>query len=184
MIQNKTDLKYYLEQDKIALKICDSSIKDRVRLIVYPNHIYIYQKTLRKYEYLLNSTNINFRFLKLFLVRRKFNKLSEKLNFMVSPNCCKEGLRLVHPGGIIINPNARIGKYCTIRPFTVIGNKRTNADDLVPQIGDNVEIGCNVSIIGKIVIGNNVKIGGGSVVVKDVPSNCVCVGNPSKIILN
>ena len=37
-------------------------------------------------------------------------------------------------------------------------------------------------MLGKISIGNNVKIGAGSVVVKDIPDNCVAVGNPAKIV--
>lgn len=49
-------------------------------------------------------------------------------------------------------------------------------------IGNNVSIGCNVCIIGSIRIGNNVKIGAGSVVIKDVPDNCVIAGNPAKVI--
>ena len=51
-----------------------------------------------------------------------------------------------------------------------------------PIIGDNVSLGCNVTIIGNIKIGNNVTIGAGSVVVKDIPDNAVVVGNPSRII--
>ena len=42
--------------------------------------------------------------------------------------------------------------------------------------------GCHVIIIGDITIGNNVTIGAGAVVVKDVPDNAVVVGNPARII--
>lgn len=51
-----------------------------------------------------------------------------------------------------------------------------------PVIGDNVFIGANALVIGKVVVGNNVCIGAGSVVVKDVPDNAVVVGNPARII--
>ena len=50
------------------------------------------------------------------------------------------------------------------------------------MIGDQVTVGANVIIIGKITIGNNVVIGAGAVVVKDVPDNCVIAGNPAKVI--
>lgn len=43
-------------------------------------------------------------------------------------------------------------------------------------------VGANVCIIGKIRIGNNVIIGAGAVVTKDVPDNSVVVGNPMRII--
>ena len=50
------------------------------------------------------------------------------------------------------------------------------------MIGDNVSLGANVIIIGPVHVGNNVTIGAGSVVVKDIPGNCVAVGNPCKPI--
>lgn len=43
-------------------------------------------------------------------------------------------------------------------------------------------LGANICIIGDIRIGNNVTVGAGTVVVKDVPDNCVVVGNPARII--
>lgn len=49
-------------------------------------------------------------------------------------------------------------------------------------IGDNVWICGNVTIIPGVTIGNNVTIGAGSVVVKDIPSDCVAAGNPCRII--
>ncbi len=49
-------------------------------------------------------------------------------------------------------------------------------------IGDNVSLGANVTVIGNVHIGNNVIVGAGSVVIKDVPDNCVVAGNPAKII--
>ena len=42
--------------------------------------------------------------------------------------------------------------------------------------------GCHVAIIGDITVGNNVTIGAGAVVVKDVPDNAVVVGNPARVI--
>ena len=50
------------------------------------------------------------------------------------------------------------------------------------QQSDNVSIGANVTIIGDIKIGNNVIIGAGSVVVKDVTDNCIVAGNPARVI--
>ena len=50
------------------------------------------------------------------------------------------------------------------------------------KIGNNVFIGCNVTILPNIKIGNNVIIAAGSVVTKDVPNNSVIGGNPAKII--
>lgn len=49
-------------------------------------------------------------------------------------------------------------------------------------VGDNVWIGAGVQVMPGVTIGSNVVIGGGSVVVKDIPSNSVAVGNPCKVI--
>lgn len=50
------------------------------------------------------------------------------------------------------------------------------------SVGNNVWIGAGVRVMPGVTIGDNVVIGGGSVVVKDIPSNSVAVGNPCKAI--
>jgi serine O-acetyltransferase len=72
-----------------------------------------------------------------------------------------------------------IGKDCWIFQHVTIAY--ANETDH-PTIGDNVTIYCNSLLIGNIKIGNNVVIGAGSVVVKDVPDNCVVVGVPARIV--
>lgn len=49
-------------------------------------------------------------------------------------------------------------------------------------VGNNVWIGAGVQVMPNVTIGDNVVIGGGSIVVKDIPSNSVAVGNPCKVI--
>jgi putative colanic acid biosynthesis acetyltransferase WcaB len=95
-----------------------------------------------------------------------------------------KGLSLFHGQALVVNDGTKIGTNCTIRHATTIGNKQL-ADGTYsgsPIIGNNVDIGSNVCIIGPITIGDNVKIGVGTVVIKDVPSNVVIVGNPGRII--
>lgn len=98
--------------------------------------------------------------------------------------CCPSiggGIYLAHPYATILNAKS-IGRNFTVRQCTTIGNKKDGRNDLAPVIGDNVNVGANVVIIGNITIGNNVIIGAGSVVVHDVPDNSVVAGNPARVI--
>jgi putative colanic acid biosynthesis acetyltransferase WcaB len=92
--------------------------------------------------------------------------------------------RLYHGHATVINDGCIIGNNCTIRHCTTIGNKQLNNNSFssCPIIGNNVDIGSNVCIIGPLTIGNNVTIGAGSVIVKSIPDNCIVVGNPGRVI--
>lgn len=95
---------------------------------------------------------------------------------------CEElkSITMYHPFATIINAK-RIGENFVVRNSTTIGNIKNN-NDLRPIIGDNVELGANVVVIGKITIGNNVTIGAGTIINKDVPDNAIVVGNPMRIV--
>ncbi len=87
------------------------------------------------------------------------------------------GMWIAHPYATILAANS-IGENFSCLHCTTIGNTPNGK----PTIGNNVQLGANVTIIGPVRIGNNVIIGAGSVVVKDIPNNSVAVGNPARVI--
>lgn len=91
------------------------------------------------------------------------------------------GFRMPHilGGGIIINCKS-MGNYCSANVNVLVGNNKTLDDR--PIIGDYVGLTTGCKVYGGITIGNHVIVAPNSVVVKDVPDNCVVSGIPAKII--
>ena len=92
-----------------------------------------------------------------------------------------EGLYIPHFVGIVVGSTTELGNYCTIFPNVIFGaayhpEERNPSGRRHPKCGDYCVFGANSSIIGKITLGNNVIIGAGAVVTKDIPDNCVVVG--------
>lgn len=85
--------------------------------------------------------------------------------------------QILHPYATVLNAES-IGDNFSCLNCTTIG--ATNKGK--PVIGNNVSLGVSVTIIGNVHIGDHVTIGAGSVVVKDIPSNCIAAGNPAKVI--
>lgn len=93
-------------------------------------------------------------------------------------------LRIIHPQAIVFNAGTKVGARCIVRASTTIGNVMDSdgTASASPVIGDDVEMGAGVVVIGPITIGNGARIGAGSVVIRDVPGGAVAVGNPARIL--
>lgn len=91
------------------------------------------------------------------------------------------GLYLGHPSGFTINSHAVIGRNCSIHKGVLIGRENRGERSGVPTIGDEVWIGINAAIVGKINIGNDVLIAPNSYVNFDVPDHSIVFGNPAVI---
>lgn len=94
------------------------------------------------------------------------------------------GFAIYHGQGSVIYCRSA-GKNLSIYQNVTVGRNPSKKDDDgvdIPSIGDNVNIYAHAIVVGGITIGNNVDIGAGSVVLKDIPNNCVATGNPAKVI--
>jgi serine O-acetyltransferase len=85
-----------------------------------------------------------------------------------------------HFSDIIISGDAVFGDDCTIRNGVTVGLVRSNERGS-PVIGNRVDIGTGAKILGRIRIGDDVKIGANAVVTKDVPAGHIAVGVPAQL---
>ena len=94
------------------------------------------------------------------------------------------GLRIMHGHALVVNYMATIGANCTLRQCTTIGCKILPEGLMGPSpvIGNGVDIGSNVVVLGGISLGDRCIVGAGSVVVHDVPAHAIVAGNPARVI--
>lgn len=94
-----------------------------------------------------------------------------------------KGIFIDHGSGVVIGETAEVGDGCTIYQGVTLGGTSLSHGKRHPTLGRNVTIGVNSSVLGAIVLGDNAKVGGGSVVVKDVPPNATVVGVPARVVM-
>ena len=112
------------------------------------------------------------------------NQLEDVCCIQNLPKFKEQNTYFPHPVGIVIHPDVKIGKNCTIFQNVTIGRGKyiEKNKSYTPILGDNVIIYANSVLINGIRVGDNVTIGAGSVVLKDVPDNATVAGNPAKIL--
>ena len=129
-------------------------------------------------HYFLKSNAI-LRVISRVLLKRK----SIKYGYEIAPESnIGPGLRLVHRGGVCINPAVIMGANVTIFHGATIGATRRGSKKGSPQIGNLVWIGSNSTIVGNITIGDDVLIAPNTYINESIPAHSVCMGNPVKVI--
>ena len=93
-----------------------------------------------------------------------------------------KGLFIDHGSGVVIGETTVIGDNVTLYQGVTLGGTGKEHGKRHPNIGSNVTIGSGAKVLGPITIGDNCKIGAGSIVLKDVPPNCTVVGNPGRVV--
>lgn len=87
-----------------------------------------------------------------------------------------------HGTGVIIGETTIIGDNVTLYQGVTLGGTGKEHGKRHPTIGNNVMISTGAKVLGSFKVGDNSKIGAGSVVLKEVPPNCTVVGVPGRIV--
>lgn len=92
-----------------------------------------------------------------------------------------QGLFIDHGMGVVIGETAEVGENVTLLQGVTLGGTSLKREKRHPTLGNNVVVGAGATVLGAITVGDNSRIGAGSVVVRDVPANAVVVGVPGKV---
>ena len=87
-----------------------------------------------------------------------------------------------HGAGVVIGETAEIGDDVLLYQGVTLGGTGAEKGKRHPTIGNRVVIGTGAAVLGNIKVGDNVKIGAGSVVVHPVPDNSTVVGIPGRVV--
>jgi len=122
---------------------------------------------------------------RLFLIARLISHLGRFFTHIeIHPGAkIGEGLFIDHGAGVVIGETTEIGNNVTIYQGVTLGGTGKEKGKRHPTIGNNVVISTGAKILGSITVGDNSKIGAGSVVLKNVPPNSTVVGVPGRVVM-
>lgn len=114
---------------------------------------------------------------------KHFNRVCFSCDIIAYQVDIPSSLKLPHQGlGVVIHPAVKIGNNCVIYQHVTLGaNGKKEHGNEAPVIGNNVMIGAGAVLLGNIRIGDNAIIAANSVVLNDVPENAMVAGIPAKI---
>ena len=92
------------------------------------------------------------------------------------------GFFIDHGMGVVIGETAEIGNYVTLFQGVTLGGTGKERGKRHPTLGSHVVVGAGAKILGGITVGDNVKIGANSVVLKNVSANSTVIGVPARVI--
>ena len=92
------------------------------------------------------------------------------------------GVFIDHGMGVVIGETAEVGEDVTLYQGVTLGGTSLKREKRHPTLERNVVVGTGAAVLGAVRVGEGARIGGGSVVVADVPPNSVVVGIPGKVI--
>ena len=118
-----------------------------------------------------------------FFARWMSQRTARKTGIEIHPGAkIGKGLFIDHGHGVVIGETTIIGDNVTLYQGVTLGGTGKEKGKRHPTIGDNVMISAGAKVLGSFRVGENSKIGAGSVVVKEVPPNSTVVGIPGNIV--
>ena len=118
-----------------------------------------------------------------FVARWISQRTARKTGIEIHPGATiGKGLFIDHGHGVVIGETAIIGDNVTLYQGVTLGGTGKEKGKRHPTIKDNVMISAGAKVLGSFTVGENSKIGAGSVVVNEVPPNCTVVGIPGRVV--
>ncbi len=164
----------YMKEEFQVIKERDPAIKSPLEVFLYPS-----------FRVMLSYRRAHKQYLKghFFRARLISQRAVRKTGIEIHPGAViGKGFFIDHGSGVIIGETSVVGDNVTLYQGVTLGGTGKETGKRHPTIGDNVMISAGAKIIGSFTVGENSKIGAGSVVLEEVPPNCTVVGVPGRIV--
>ena len=157
-----------------TIKEKDPAIKSGLEVILYPS---FWAVLFHKASHFLYDC-------RLFFLARLISQIARFITGIeIHPGAkIGKGLFIDHGAGVVIGETCEIGENVLIYQGVTLGGTGKDVGKRHPTIGNNVMIGSGVKILGPFTVGDNARIGAGSVVLQEVPPDCTVVGVPGRVI--
>ena len=164
----------YIKQEIQVIRERDPAIKSNMEVFLYPSFKAIIAYRVAHNLYVKKHY---------FLARWVSQRAVRKTGIEIHPGAkIGKGLFIDHGSGVIIGETAELGDNVTLYQGVTLGGTGKEQGKRHPTLRDNVMVSAGAKVLGSFTIGENSKIGAGSVVLKEVPPNCTVVGVPGRIV--
>ena len=164
----------YIKEEIQVIRERDPAIKSNMEVFLYPSFKAILRYRVAHKLYLKKHY---------FLARWVSQRAVRKTGIEIHPGATiGRGLFIDHGSGVIIGETAELGDNVTLYQGVTLGGTGKETGKRHPTLKDNVMVSAGAKILGSFTIGENSKIGAGSVVLEEIPPNCTVVGVPGRIV--
>lgn len=164
----------YIKEEIEVIRERDPAIKSNLEVFLYPSFKVILSYRLAHKLYMRKHY---------FLARWISQRAARKTGIEIHPGATiGKGLFIDHGSGVIIGETAELGNNVTLYQGVTLGGTGKEHGKRHPTLKDNVMVSAGAKVLGSFTIGENSKIGAGSVVLKEVPADCTVVGVPGRVV--